>query len=126
VPSLNLVGAGSTGYVLANRLSQDSWRQVLLIEAGSDYPDINLMPPDIVRGLSVAASHDWGFVSEPGVLDRPIDLLRGKLTGGSSAVNVTLAVRGWPDDYDCCHPKSGSWCKEISPRIGFYVFTKVK
>lgn len=95
-----IIGAGSAGCVIANRLSQDPKRRVLLIEAGPDYPNIDQMPPDIVRGLSVATSHDWGLVSEPGVLGRPIELLRGKLTGGSSAVNVTFAVRGQPEDYD--------------------------
>jgi choline dehydrogenase-like flavoprotein len=44
--------------------------------------------------------HDWGYSSEPGLLNRPIGLERGKLVGGCSAVNAGVVVRGTPSDYD--------------------------
>lgn len=95
-----VVGAGSAGCVLAARLSQTPDRQVLLLETGPDYPQRHLLPPEIADGTTVAGSHDWGYRSMPGKGGRMVPLPRGRLVGGSSAVNGTFALRGFPEDYD--------------------------
>jgi choline dehydrogenase len=92
-----IVGAGSAGAVVAARLSEDSSRSVLLIEAGPDYPGISSTPRTILNGLQLPVDHDWGFLAEM-VEGRATDYARGKVVGGSSAVNACLALRGIPAD----------------------------
>jgi choline dehydrogenase len=72
---------------------------VLLLEAGPDYP-ADRLPPDIANGWEVAYAHDWGFVTEPDAAGRSINAWRGRLVGGCSALNATIALRGHPRDYD--------------------------
>ena len=93
-----IVGAGSAGAVLAARLSEDPDHTVLLLEAGPDYASIEEMPDDLLKPWVSWADHDWGFEAEaaPG---RTIKLHRGKVVGGSSAVNGTIALRGVPGDF---------------------------
>src|ERR1700674_5327500 len=94
-----VVGAGSSGAPLAARLSEDVGRSVLLLEAGPDYPTIEQTPPDLLDASRLPVSHDWGFTAEM-VPGRSVPYARGKVTGGSSAVNAVFALRGVPADYD--------------------------
>ena len=95
-----IVGAGSAGCVLAERLSRDPRRRVLLLEAGPDYADMRTLPADIADGRALANSHDWGYRSVPGPDGHALDIPRGKLVGGSSAVNACFALRGAVGGYD--------------------------
>ena len=96
-----IVGAGSAGCVLANRLSADPARSVLLLEAGaSDWNPLIRLP--VGEALTVGGSIDWKFKTEaePGLDGRKIDAPRGKVLGGSSAINGQLYVRGHAGDFD--------------------------
>jgi choline dehydrogenase len=95
-----IVGAGSAGAVIANRASEDPNRQVLLLEAGPDYPDLSRTPFDLWNGHNNSyRDHDWGLNYQP-TQGRTMPLPRGRVVGGSSAVNTAIALRGMHEDYD--------------------------
>ncbi|WP_199856666.1 GMC family oxidoreductase [Nocardia suismassiliense] len=96
-----IVGGGSAGAVLAARLSADPDRRVLLLEAGPQYaPDA--YPAEVAdsRMLGAYTGHDWDYRSEPGYLGHAVAAYRGKVLGGSSAVNGSVAVRALASDFD--------------------------
>jgi choline dehydrogenase len=94
-----IVGAGSSGAALAARLSEDPARSVLLLEAGPDYSTVEQTPADLLNTWISAGPHDWHLTAQA-TPAREIPYPRGKVTGGSSAVNGHIALRGTPQDFD--------------------------
>jgi choline dehydrogenase len=97
-----IVGAGSAGCVLANRLSESGKDSVLLIEAGgSDDHWLFRMPLGFMM-TAANPSYDWGYASEPDAKlgGRSLALPRGRVHGGSSSVNGMIYMRGHSSDYD--------------------------
>src|SRR3954451_744479 len=102
-----IVGAGSAGCVIANRLSADPSTRVLLLEAGGSDRNINVRIP---AGFpkQFRTDLDWGYVSEPepNLIGRSMYLPRGRSLGGSSSMNAMIYMRGHRENYD-------TWASEL-------------
>jgi choline dehydrogenase len=99
---LIVVGAGAGGAVVAARASEDPSIRVLLLEAGPDYANLEGLPEDL-RNANHGSffDHDWALRYTPSAQSRPDQPFpRGRVVGGSSAVNTCIALRGMPQDYD--------------------------
>ena len=97
-----IVGAGSAGCVLANRLSEDPSARVLLIEAGPADRDPMIKIPLVWLKFVQNKRHDWGYDTqpEPHMDDREIECVRGKVLGGCSSINAMTFVRGNAGDFE--------------------------
>jgi len=110
-----IVGGGSAGSALANRLSADPGTRVLVLEAGRpDYPwDVYIHMPAALTFPIGNRFYDWGYESEPepDLNGRRIYHARGKVLGGSSSINGMIFQRGNPLDYErwAADPGMADW-----------------
>jgi choline dehydrogenase len=97
-----IVGAGSAGCVLANRLSSDTKKRVLLLEAGPEDKALSLKIPAACLSNLNSTKHNWAFQGEPEpeLNGRQVQHDRGKVLGGSSSINGMVFIRGNALDYE--------------------------
>ena len=113
-----VVGAGSAGAIVAARLAMAGGGSVLLLEAGPDYPDFATLPDELKYGYAggadvmVGEEHSWHFTGTANESAEPMLVPRGRVTGGTSAINGQVFLRGLPEDFDC-------WAARGNPEWSF-------
>ena len=97
-----IIGAGSAGCVLANRLSENGQYTVLVLEAGPMDRNLMIHIPAAVYRVYKDPKFNWNYKTEAEAIanNRSIDMPRGKVVGGSSSINSMVYMRGHPYDYD--------------------------
>ncbi len=95
-----IVGAGSAGCVLAARLSENPDRRVLLVEAGPVFADLAAVPAVLRDERTFPQEHLWSYEGFHGAGADAVSVVRGRVLGGSGAVNGVIYQRGLPEDYD--------------------------
>jgi choline dehydrogenase len=97
-----VVGAGSAGCAVAGRVSEDGRWRVLLLEAGPDRNDLMMRVPAGFYKAYADPRTNWSYTSEPvaGLSGRTLPIPRGRVLGGSSAINAMVFLRGHPGDYN--------------------------
>ena len=100
-----VVGGGSAGSVVAARLAEDPNTNVMLLEAGTDYPDITNLPYEIQYGHTRAAEepgaeHNWSLQGTITEEQGEIHVAQGKVIGGGGSINGQVYLRGIPQDFD--------------------------
>ncbi len=103
-----IVGGGTAGCIVAARLSEDPARSVLLLEAGPDFPDFARLPDMLKLGWgavnlearAAGSPYNWSFTGTATQEQGPMPVPRGKVLGGSSAINGQTFIRGAPEDFD--------------------------
>lgn len=97
-----IIGAGSAGCVLANRLSEDPEARVLLLEAGGESEGVTDVSTPVAFSELFKTERDWNYTTAPQehLFGRELYWPRGKMLGGSSAINAMIAMRGHRADYD--------------------------
>ena len=102
-----VVGSGSAGCAVANRLTADGRYSVLLLEAGGRDNNLNIHIPLMVATYSMTNAWTWPYMTEPQthLNGQQQKWARGRVIGGSSSVNGNLFVRGDPAEYD-------SWARQ--------------
>ncbi|PPK63928.1 choline dehydrogenase [Actinokineospora auranticolor] len=98
---------------MASRLADDPKRTVLLLEAGPYYGAAEQWPEELVDGFGIPRTADWEYASEPLDYGVSFPLRRGKVIGGSTAVNYCVTLRGRPVDHDAWGMPDWSWHKVL-------------
>jgi choline dehydrogenase len=100
IPDVIVVGAGSAGGPVAARLAEDPAFSILLLEAGTDHGTEATMPPDLLdAGRLAGMAHDWDYSAIP-VEGRTMPYRRGRVVGGTSAINAAAAMWPRPADFE--------------------------